>query len=99
MFRPSVNEEPVVFESQNSVSLFSFLENFPNRLKGKRKCASEPSNKSNKKPKIGNSKISGIFVGYAKLPSEMKEEKDLREKGMYDEVASVESMKEVEKKL
>ena len=70
----------------------------------RRKRANEPSKKSNKKPKIKNSETSGIFVGYAKLPSEMKQEqkkerKIFMKKECIDEVASVESMKEVERKL
>ena len=40
----------------------------------RRKRENEPSKWSNKKPKIENSEASGIFVGYAKLPSQMKEE-------------------------
>ena len=47
---------------------------------------------------------SGIFVGYPKLPAEFKETtKDKRKYDVkwecIDEVASVEAMKEVEKKL
>ena len=70
----------------------------------RRKRANELSKKSNKKPKIENSGMSGIFVGYAKLPSEMKEEQKKKrnifvKKECIDEVASVESLKEVERKL
>ena len=70
----------------------------------RRKCANEPSKKSNNKPKIENSKTSGIFVGYAKLPFDMKEEqkkerKIFMKKECINEVACVESMKEVERKL
>ena len=70
----------------------------------RRKRANEASKKSNKKPKIENSKTSGIFVGYAKLLSDMKEEqkkdrKIFTKKECIDKVASVESMKEVERKL
>ena len=69
----------------------------------KRKHTNEASKKSNEKTKIESNKTSGIFVGYAKLPSEMKEEqkkekKICKKKECIDEVASVESMKEVEKK-
>ena len=46
---------------------------------------------------------SGIFVGYAKLPSELKvmekKENNVVKKDCIDEVDSVESMKEVERKL
>ena len=60
--------------------------------------------KEQQKAKIENSKTSGIFVGYAKLPSKMKEgqkneRKIFAKKECIDEVASVESMKEVERKL
>ena len=60
--------------------------------------------KSNKKPKIENGKTSGIFVGYAQLPSEFKEmtkdkRKTFMKKECIDEVASLEAMKEVERKL
>ena len=57
------------------------LENDPNDLNfyayvpgEKKKRANERSKKSNKKPKIENSKTSGIFVGYWEKPPEMKEE-------------------------
>ena len=54
--------------------------------------------------KTENKRPSGIFVGYAKLPSEFKETtQDKRKydvkKECIDEVASMDSMKEVEKKL
>ena len=69
----------------------------------RRKRANEPSKRA-KKAKIKNSKTSGIFVGYAKLPSKTKEgqkneRKIFAKKECIDEVASVEAMKEVEKKL
>ena len=70
----------------------------------RRKRTNEASKKSNKKAKIENSKTSGIFVRFAKLPPDMKEEqkkerKIFMKKECIDEVASVESMKEVERKL
>ena len=70
----------------------------------RRKRANEPLKKSNKKLKTENRRPSGIFVGYAKLLSKMKEEqkkerKIFAKKERIDEVASVESMKEVERKL
>ena len=64
----------------NDLDLYSYV---PGE---RRKRANEPSKKSNKQPKIENTKTGGIFVGYAKLLPEMKEEqkkKDLHEKGMY----------------
>ena len=98
LFRPSVNEEPVVFESENPVSLASLdsiNQNSPNKLKGKKKRSEEIARNSNKKTKTENKRPSGIFVGYAKLPSEFKEmTKDKRKydvkKECIDEVASVE---------
>ena len=59
---------------------------------------------STRKQKTENRRPSGIFVGYAKLSSEMKEEqkkerKIFTKKECVDEVASVESMKGVERKL
>ena len=70
----------------------------------RRKRTNEASKKSNKKAKIENGKMSGIFVGYAKLPSDMKEvqrekKKIFTKKECIYEVASVESTKEVERKL
>ena len=107
LFGPSIDEQQVVFESQNSVSLPSLEsidENSPNKLKGKRKRSSEITRNVNKKTKTENRRNSGIFVGYAKLPSGTKEEqkkerKIFTKKECIDEVASVESMKEVERKL
>ena len=91
LFGPTIYEEPFVFESQNSgspPSLESIDETSPNKLKGKRKRSSKVTRNVNKKTKTENRRPSGIFVGFAKLPSEMKEEqkkgeKDLREKGMH----------------
>ena len=65
-------------------------------------CESEK--KSNKKLKTENGRHSGIFVGYAKLPSLCKETTKERRKyyvkqESIDEVSSVEVMKEVERKL
>ena len=70
----------------------------------RRKRTNEASKKSNKKAKIESNETSGIFVGYAKLPFDMKEKqkkekKIFKKKECIDEVASVESMKEVERKL
>ena len=53
--------------------------------------------------KTENKRPSGIFVGYAKLPCEVKEttnkKSEVVKQECINEVASVESMKEVEKKL
>ena len=107
LFGPSIDEQQVVFECQNSVSLPSLEsidENSPNKLKGKRKRSSKITRNVSKKTKTESRRPSGIFVGYAKLLSQMKEEqkkerKIFMKKECIDEVASVESMKEVERKL
>ena len=91
-------------EKKKENTLESIDENSPNRLKGKRKQSSEITRNVNKKSKVENSKTSGIFVGYAKLLPDMKEEqkkerKILTKKECINEVASVESMKKVERKV
>ena len=65
---PQLFIEPSLENELNDLDLYSYV---PGE---RRKRAKEPSKKSNKKPKIENIKTSGIFVGYAKLPSEIKEE-------------------------
>ena len=73
-------------EKKKKVTLESIDESSPNKLKGKGKRSSEIARNVKKKTKTENRRPSGIFVGYAKLPSDMKEEKgekDLRKKGMY----------------
>ena len=91
-------------EKKKRITLESIDENSPNKLKGKRKRSSEITRNVNKKTKTENRRPSGIFEGYAKLPSEMKEEqkkerKIFTKKECIDEVVSVQSMKEVERKL
>ena len=91
-------------EKKKRITLESIDENSPNKLKGKRKRSSEITRNVNKKTNTENRRPSGIFVGYAKLPSDIKEEqkkerKIFTKKECIDEVASVESMKEVERKL
>ena len=90
-------------EKNKKITLESIDENSSNKLKGKRKRSSEITRNVNKKTKTETRRPSGIFVGYAKLPSVMKEEQKERKiftkKECIDEVASVESMKEVERKL
>ena len=95
---PPLFVEPSLENELNDLDLYFYM---PGE---RRKRANEASKKSNKKPKIENSKTSGIFVGYAKLLSDMKEEqkkdrKIFTKKECIDKVASVESMKEVERKL
>ena len=70
----------------------------------KRKRSNERSKKNKKKPKTENKRTSGVFVGYCEELPEMKvTEKNGRKSSVkretIDEVASVESMKEVERKL
>ena len=101
--QPKCPPPPLLFEPSLVNELYG-LDLYSNVPRERRKHANEPSKKSNKKPKIENSQTSGIFVGYAKLSSEMKEEQK-KEKKIFvkmeciDEVATVESMKEVERKL
>ena len=70
------------------------------KRKEKRKRSKESARNVNKKLKTENKRPSGIFVGYAKLPSELKvtekKENKVMKKECIDEVDSVESMKEVE---
>ena len=77
--------------------------NSSKKQKEKRKQSKEIAGIANKKLKTENKKPSGIFVGYAKLPSEVKETTNKKSKVVkqecIDEVASAESMKEVERKL
>ena len=95
---PPLFIEPSLENELNDLDLYFYM---PGE---RRKRTNEASKKSNKKAKIENGKTSGIFVGYAKLPSDMKEvqreeKKNFMKKECIDEVASVESMKEVERKL
>ena len=77
--------------------------NSPKKQKQKRKRSKEIARSAKKKLKTENKRPSGIFVGYAKLPSEVKETTNKKSKvakqECIDEVASMESMKEVERKL
>ena len=93
---PPLLIKPSLENELNHIDLYSYV---PGK---RRKHANH--RKSNKQPKIANSKTSGILVGYAKLPSKMKEEQKNKrkifvKKECIDKVASVESMKEVERKL
>ena len=80
-------------------SLESTDDDFQMKRKEKRKRTKESVKNVNKKLKTE----SGIFVGYAKLPSELKvtekKENKIVKNDCIDEVDSVESMKEVERKL
>ena len=91
-------------EKKKRITLENMDDNSPKELKGKRKRSSEITSNANKKTKTENIRPSGLFVGSTKLLPEMKEEekknrKIFAKKKCIDEVASVESMKEVERKL
>ena len=64
---PPLFIEPSLENELNDLDLYFYM---PGE---RRKRTNEALKKSNKKAKIENSKMSGIFVGYAKLPSDMKE--------------------------
>ena len=98
-----------VIEHDNPVSLPS-LENIDDgsqkKRKGKRKRSKENPQNVNKKLKTESKRTSGIFVGYWEKSTELKatEKKEKKKnkilkKECIDEVNTVESMKEVERKL
>ena len=106
---PTIDRETRVTAHDDPISLPS-LESIDNdsqkERKEKRKQTKESAKNVNKKLKTENKRPSGIFVGYAKLLSELKvtEKKEKKKnkivkKECIDEVDSVESMKEVERKL
>ena len=84
-------------------SLENVDDNSPKKRKEKGKRSKEITGSAKKNLKTENKRPSGIFVGYAKLPCEVKETTNKKSKIVklecIDEVASVEAMKEVEKKL
>ena len=102
LYGPTTDRETRVIEHDDPVNLPS-LENIEDdshkKRKEKRKRPKESAKNVNEKLKTE----SGIFVGYAKLPSELKvtekKENKVVKKECIDEVDSVESMKEVERKL
>ena len=65
---PPLFIEPSLENELNDLDLYFYM---PGE---RRKRTNEASKMSNKKAKIESNKTSGIFVGYAKLPSDMKEE-------------------------
>ena len=67
-------------EKKKRITLENVNDNSPKELKGKRKRSSEITRNANRKTKSENIRPSGIFVGYAKLPPEMKEEQKRRER-------------------
>ena len=71
---PPLFIEPSLETELNDLDLYFYM---PGE---RRKRTNEASKKSNKKAKIENGKTSGIFVGYAKLPSDMKEKQKRRKR-------------------
>ena len=102
LYDPTIDRETRVIEHDDPVNLPS-LENIEGdsqkKRKEKRRRPKESAKNVNKKVKTE----SGIFVGYAKLPSELKvtekKENEVVKKECIDEVDSVEFMKEVERRL
>ena len=86
---------------ENDLDDLSFYAYIPGE---KRKRCKERKKKIDKKPKTENKRPSGIFVGYWEKPTEMviaekKRNNSKVKRETIDEVASIESMKEVERKL
>ena len=104
MYGPIIDRETRVTEHHDPVN-FPSLQNIDDgsqkKRKEKRKRSKESAKNVNKKLKTE----SGIFVGYCETPPELKvtEKKEKKnevvKKECIDEVDSVESMKEVERKL
>ena len=109
LYSPTIDRETRVTEHDDPVNLPSLErinDDSQKKRKEKRKRTKESAKNINKKLKTENKRPSGIFVGYAKLPSELKvtEKKEKKENKVVkneciDKVDSVESMKEVERKL
>ena len=102
---PTTDKETRVTEQENPVSLPS-LENIDDDSQKKRKEKRKQSKESAKNVNKTLKTESGIFVGYCETPPELKvtEKKERKKnkivkKECIDEVDSVESMKEVERKL
>ena len=103
LYGPAINRGTRVTKHDDPVNLPS-LENIDDdsqkKQKKKRKQSKESAKNVNKKSKTK----SGIFVGHCETPPELKvtekkEENEVVKKECIDEVDSVESMKEVERKL
>ena len=90
-------------EKKKRIALENMDVNSPKKRKEKGKRSKEITGSAKKKLKTENKRLSGIFVGYAKLPCEVKETTNKKSKIVkqecIDEVALVESMKEVKRKL
>ena len=107
MYGPTIDKETRVIAHDNPVSLPS-LENIDDgsqkKRKEKRKRSKESPQNVNKKLKTESKRTSGIFVGHWEKPTELKATEKKRRKcnvkhECIDEVGTVESMKEVERKL
>ena len=107
LYGPMIDKETRGIEHDNPVSLPS-LEHIDDgsqkKRKGKRKCSKENPQNINKKLETESKRESGIFVGHWEKPTELKAtEKKNRKCNVkhecIDEVDTVESMKEVERKL
>ena len=103
---PTIDRETRVIAHDGPTSLPSLEstdDDSQTKRKEKRKRTKESAKNVNKKLKTENKRPSGIFVGYAKLPSELKvtekKENKIVKNECIDEVDSVESLKEVERKL
>ena len=103
---PTIDRETRVIAHDDPISLPSLEstdDDSQTKRKEKRKRTKESTKNVNKKLKTENKRPSGIFVGYAKLPSELKvtekKENKIVKNECIDEVDSVESMKEFERKL
>ena len=105
LYGPTIDKETRVTEHDNPVNLPS-LENIDDdsqkKRNEKRKRSKESTKNVNKKLKTE----SGIFVGYCETPPELKvtekkkkKKNKIVKKKCIDEVDSIESMKEVERKL
>ena len=107
LYGSTIDTETRVIEHDNQVSL-PCLENIDDgsqkKRKEKRKHSKESPQSVNKKLKAANKITSGIFVGHWEKPTELKATEKKKRKcnvkhDCIDEVDTVESMKEVERKL
>ena len=90
-------------EKKKGNTLENVDDNSPKKQNEKSKRSKETAGNAKKKLKTENERPSGIFVGYAKLPSEVKEttnkKSNIVKQECINEVASAKSIKEVERKL
>ena len=107
LYGPTIDKETRIIEHDNPVSLPS-LENIDDgsqkKRKEKRKRSIESPQNVNKKLKTESKRTSGLFVGHWEKPTELKATEKKRRKcnvkhECIGEVDTVESMKEIERKL